>query len=217
MVIERRAKEGHSQPRMFVFPRVLFDEALYADTVFTAELLWMPDANPQILIHDLIADRGVNARGMSFLDRYKAIQFLLEHMYDHVPGYSTAQVLLKPLFGMAQKHDACGKVTYPAKGVEYRVPGDIAWFQGGSLAPPIASSRETNASSPEECRLQRTDLPDVIEVFRGSEFLGYATVPTMRDSLYLGKALLDNPAGIRLPCEWNTRWKAWQPIIPVAE
>lgn len=184
VLIERRAKEGHTQPRMFVIPRMCFDEALFADTVSTGDLLWDSEGHPSLVLQELVADRGVpmkssSARGLKALGR------LLEAMYDHVPGYSFMQVVLGDLVGAPSQTEPL--LVYTAQDKDFII--------------------------------KSTDLPDVIEVFRdgGAEFLGYATVASMRDSLWLGQALREQPAGVRLRCEWSAKWKAWQPIIPVSQ
>jgi hypothetical protein len=232
-LIDKKVKEGYSFPKIFILPYI-FKKVLYRGSLFECELLRDRENVWSILIGDSYYCYGKNtSKNMVVMDRISQIHTVLSTEFIRTEFTETCEMLVKRYFDYHEITDIMDNfipsLTYDIRGfyfvplrcsyskILWMFPRDNPTHKFTETLRPKKTIESTNDT--EIFRIIRTLKPDVYELYRVNEDelekVGVALVQKidtsrMLEKLFRGRGPCEE---VRVPCDYNPRFKKWEPKI----
>ena len=198
-----------------------FNDDLFNGTLFETELLRDNSNMWQLLLADVYYYKGKMMKDVTITNRINHINTILESEYIDNTFCDTCPLFIKRYFDIEEKQSVISEfipqLNYKIRGL-YFIPININYsnilymFKENELKiniktvnkKPILNFKITTTMKPEVYELHLNDHDTLTKV-------GYAYVKDIKSSKYI-KELLDQEGDVIVECEYNKRFKKWQPI-----
>lgn len=220
LLIDKKINNGHEYPKMFVV-QYRFNDDLFNGTLFECELLRDNSNMWQLLLADIYYYKGKMMKDVTITDRINHINSILEEEYIDNTFCDTCPLFIKRYFDIVDKESVISEfipeLNYKIRGI-YFVPININYsnilymFKENELKINIKTVNKKHVLN---FKITTTMKPEVYELHLNDHDtltkVGYAYIKDIESSRYV-KDLLDQEGDIIVECEYNERFKKWQPI-----
>jgi hypothetical protein len=220
LLIDKKIKTGHDYPKMFIV-QYRFNDDLYYGTLFETELLRDDDNGWQLLLGDIYYHKGKMLKDKVITDRIDIMHDMLKDEYIDDSFCDICPLMIKRYFDMNDKEKAFNEfipeLNYKIRGL-YFVPINVRYsnilymFKDDELKNLFVTKdnnkrlnfKITKSMKPEIYELHLNDKDTLKQVC-------YAYIKNIEMSQYIYDLLIDDE-DIIMECEYNDRFKKWEPI-----
>ena len=220
LLIDKKIKSGHDYPKMFIV-QYRFNDDLYYGTLFETELLRDDDNGWQLLLGDIYYHKGKMLKDKVITDRIDIMHDMLKDEYIDDSFCDICPLMIKRYFDMNDKDKAFNEfipeLNYKIRGL-YFVPINVRYsnilymFKDDELKNLFITKdndkrlnfKITKSMKPEIYELHLNDKDTLKQVC-------YAYIKNIEMSQYIYDLLKDD-SDIVMECEYNDRFKKWEPI-----
>ena len=220
LLIDKKIKTGHDYPKMFIV-QYRFNDDLYYGTLFETELLRDDDNGWQLLLGDIYYHKGKMLKDKVITDRIDIMHDMLKDEYIDDRFCDICPLMIKRYFDMNDKEKAFNEfipeLNYKIRGL-YFVPINVRYsnilymFKDDELKNLFVTKdnnkrlnfKITKSMKPEIYELHLNDKDTLKQVC-------YAYIKNIEMSQYIYDLLKDD-SDIVMECEYNDRFKKWEPI-----
>ena len=220
LLIDKKIKTGHDYPKMFIV-QYRFNDDLYYGTLFETELLRDDDNGWQLLLGDIYYHKGKMLKDKVITDRIDIMHDMLRDEYIDDSFCDICPLMIKRYFDMNDKEKAFNEfipeLNYKIRGL-YFVPINVRYsnilymFKDDELKNLFVTKdnnkrlnfKITKSMKPEIYELHLNDKDTLKQVC-------YAYIKNIEMSQYIYDLLKDD-SDIVMECEYNDRFKKWEPI-----
>ena len=220
LLIDKKIKSGHDYPKMFIV-QYRFNDDLYYGTLFETELLRDDDNGWQLLLGDIYYHKGKMLKDKVITERIDIMHDTLNEEYIDDSFCDICPLMIKRYFDMNDKIKAFNEfipeLNYKIRGL-YFIPINVRYsnilymFQDDELKNLFVQKSNdkrlnfkiTKSMKPEVYELHLNDKDTLKQVC-------YAYIKNIEMSQYIYDLLKDD-TDIIMECEYNSRFKKWEPI-----
>ena len=218
LLIDKKIKSGHDYPKMFIV-QYRFNDDLYYGTLFETELLRDDDNGWQLLL-DIYYHKGKMLKDKVITDRIDIMYDMLNDEYIDDSFCDICPLMIKRYFDMNDKEKAFNEfipeLNYKIRGL-YFVPINVNYskilymFKDDELKNLFVKKdndkrlnfKITKSMKPEIYELHLNDKDTLKQIC-------YAYIKNIEMSQLIHDLLIDDE-DIIMECEYNDRFKKWEP------